>query len=78
MKVGQAVVLICKDSFMPPIGAVGEIVALVDMDGDYEVDFHDYPCPVPPGETWFIPYGWLIPLNGKPELIPTMQLMVTP
>lgn len=62
LKIGQVVALVGTDGFMPPIGAVGEVVGWDD--GDYEVAFADHPCPVPPGETWFAAPAWLVPLDG--------------
>ena len=61
-KPGQMVMLIGTDGFMPPLGAIGEIVAFDD--GDYDVLFPKHPCPVPPGITWCAPPTWLMPLGG--------------
>ena len=63
MKVGQMVMLISCDNFMPPLGACGEIVGALDSCGDHEVLFPHFLCPVPPGVTWEIPEVWLMPLN---------------
>ena len=63
MKIGQLVMLIGCDDFMPPLGAIGEIVGELDSYGDYEVLFPKYPCPVPPGITWETKKQWLMPLN---------------
>lgn len=62
MKIGQLVMLIGCDNFMPPLGAVGEIVGGIDSYGDHEVLFPKYPCPVQ-DTTWEIPAKWLMPLN---------------
>ncbi len=64
MNIGQVVMLIGTDGYMPPMGAVGCIVSPIDEDGDYEVHFELYPCPVPPDVTWFAHSSWLIPLSG--------------
>lgn len=62
---GQLVMLIGTDGYMPPMGAIGEIVG---YDGeDYEVFFPKHPCPVPPGLYWCALPSWLMPLNGKKE-----------
>ena len=63
MKIGQLVMLVGTDVFMPPLGAVGEIVGPLDEFGDYEVLFHRYPCPNPPGITWETQAHWLMPLD---------------
>ena len=66
MKVGQLVVLIGADGFMPPLGAVGEIVGPLDKCGDHEVLFPKHPCPVSE-PTWEVPARWLMPLNDGPQ-----------
>ena len=63
LKVGQLVMLIGCDAFMPPLGAVGEIVGPLDEFGDYEVLFPRHPCPVPPGVTWETQAHWLMPID---------------
>ena len=63
MKVGQLVMLVGTDGFMPPLGAIGEIVGLLDELGDHEVLFPGHPCPVPPGITWEAQAHWLMPLD---------------
>lgn len=71
MKVGQLVMLVGTDGFMPPLGAVGEIVGPLDEYGDHEVLFPLHPCPVPPGVTWEAQERWLMPLDDgeKPEML---------
>lgn len=71
MKIGQLVMLIGTDGFMPPLGAVGEIVGPLDKYSEHEVLFPRHPCPVPPGVTWEVPVKWLMPLNDgvKPEML---------
>lgn len=68
MKVGQLVMLVGTDGFMPPLGAVGEIVGPLDEYGDYEVLFPRHPCQVPPGITWEAQAQWLMPLNDGPSV----------
>lgn len=63
MKIGQLVMLVGTDKYMPPLGSVGEIVGPLDDQGDYEVLFYHHPCPVPPGITWETQAHWLIPLD---------------
>lgn len=66
MNIGQLVMLIGCDDFMPPLGACGEIVGELDSYGDHEVLFPKYLCPVQ-DITWEIPAKWLMPLNdGSP------------
>jgi hypothetical protein len=61
LKIGQLVMLVGSDGYMPPFGAIGEIVA---FDGEeYEVLFPRHPCPVPPGVTWFAEPSWLMPID---------------
>ena len=69
MKIGQLVMLIGTDGFMPPLGAVGEIVGPLDAYGDHTVLFPHYPCPVPPGVTWEAQAQWLMPLNDGPSVM---------
>ena len=71
MKVGQLVMLVGTDGFMPPLCAVGEIVGPLDEYGDHKVLFPRHPCPVPPGVTWEAQAHWLMPLNDgeKPEML---------
>ena len=49
------------DDYMPPIGAVGTIVAPVDDEGDLDVLFLGHPCPNPPGTFWCVPKCQLEP-----------------
>lgn len=63
MRVGQLVMLVGCDNFMPPLGSVGEIVGPLDEWGDHSVLFPDHPCPVPPGITWEVQARWLMPLD---------------
>lgn len=66
MRVGQRVMLIGTDGFMPPMGACGVIVGPLDWCGDHEVLFPDYPCPVSE-PTWEIPARWLMLIDdGQP------------
>lgn len=62
MKIGQKVMLIGVDNFMPPIGSVGFTLSAVDEDGDIWVDFPGHPCPVSEPE-WAIKAVWLMPIN---------------
>lgn len=62
MKIGQIVMLVGCDNFMPPLGAVGEIVGALDSFNDHEVLFYKYPCPVEE-ITGGIPAKWLMPLK---------------
>lgn len=71
MKIGQIVMLVGCDNFMPPLGAVGEIVGALDSFNDHEVMFHKYPCPVCE-ITWEIPAKWLMPL--KDETVSTEEI----
>ena len=70
MKVGQLVMLVGCDDFMPPLGAVGEIVGPLDGYGDHEVLFPRHLCPVCE-VIWEIPARWLMPLGdgGIPEML---------
>lgn len=68
MKIGQLVMLIGTDGFMPPLGSVGEIIGPLDEDGDYEVLFPNCRCPVPPGE-WFVQTRFLMPINEDPPKV---------
>lgn len=55
--------LVGSDGYMPPFGAIGEIIG---FDGDdYEVLFEKYPCPVGDEITWFAAPSWLMPI--KPD-----------
>lgn len=67
VNVGQIVLLIGTDGYMPPVGSVGEIVEPLDEQGDYAVLFDECPCPVPPGPWWYIPAMWLIPLDDEAQ-----------
>lgn len=57
----------------PPAGAYGEVIAPLDSEGDYEVLFPHYLCPVPPGEWWFIPAEGLIRIGDKPASATTRK-----
>ena len=61
LNIGQKVMLIGCDNYMPPLGAIGEIAGYED--GCYDVLFPKYPCPVPPGVTWCALPRWLMPLD---------------
>lgn len=65
--IGTLVLLVFDDCPLesPPVGAYGEVVSALDDDGDYEVLFPHHPCPVPPGEWWFIPASWLVRVGDK-------------
>ncbi|WP_314435818.1 hypothetical protein [Massilia timonae] len=65
MKVGQLVMLVGTDGYMPPMGAVGEIVKSFDGE-DYGVLFPRHPCPVESPE-WYVPPHMLMPIGGAPE-----------
>lgn len=58
MKVGDMVMLIGCDNFMPPCGVVGTIIRPFDGE-DFAVDFPSYPCPVESPE-WYVPPQWLM------------------
>jgi hypothetical protein len=69
MNVGDMVMLIGCDDFMPPIGSVGEIVG-TDLTGgifDFEVHFPDHPWPGsrvdPTWPNWLIPPYWLMKIE---------------
>lgn len=64
MRIGTNVCLVGTDGYMPPIGACGVIVEALDDMNDYGVEFHDYPCPNPPGTHWYAQAQWLVPLDG--------------
>lgn len=66
MRLGQAVMLVGTDGYMPPMGSVGEIVEAFDG-GDYGVAFERYPCPVPPETYWYVPPEYLMPINRNNE-----------
>jgi hypothetical protein len=70
MKVGQLVMLVGCDSFMPPLGTIGWIVGPLDGHGDHEVLFPRWPCPVHE-VTWEIPACWLMPVDDgeMPEML---------
>jgi len=38
----------------PPIGTVGVSVSGMDADGEYDIVFDDFPCPVPPDISWVV------------------------
>lgn len=62
MKIGDLVMLIGTDGFMPPLGAIGEIVG---WDGeDFEVEFPRHPCPALPGTYWCALPSWLVLIRG--------------
>jgi hypothetical protein len=65
-RVGQLVMLMAHDDYLPPIGAIGEIVGPLDADGDYEVMFPKHPCPVESPE-WYVRECFLAPVRGIPE-----------
>lgn len=67
MKRGQLVMLIGTDGFMPPMGAVGEIVKAFDGE-DYGVMFPRHPCPVESPE-WYVPPHMLMPIDGAPPAL---------
>lgn len=64
MKAGQLVMLVGTDGYMPPMGAVGEIVEPFDGE-DYGVLFPRHPCPVESPE-WYVPPHMLMPIGGAP------------
>lgn len=63
MRIGQRVMLIGTDGFMPPMGSIGTVQSPIYEDGDCEVLFPEYPCPNPPGITWVAHWTWLLPLS---------------
>ena len=67
MKRGQLVMLVGTDGFMPPMGAVGEIVEPFDGE-DYGVMFPRHPCQVESPE-WYVPPHMLMPINGLLDLL---------
>lgn len=72
MKLGQVVMLIGTDGYMPPMGAIGEIVEAFDGE-DYGVNFYEYPCPVPPEPYWYVPPKWLMPIDTSKDAADTNQ-----
>lgn len=68
MRIGQLVMLVGTDGYMPPLGAIGEIVGPLDEDGDYEVLFPQHLCPVPPGVTWAAQAHWLMPIDPPSKM----------
>jgi hypothetical protein len=77
MKLGQAVMLVGTEGFMPPMGSVGEIVEAFDGE-DYGVDFPKYPCPVPPEPYWYVPPRYLMPINRDEQPTTTNELAKEP
>lgn len=73
MRVGQLVMLIGTDGYMPPLGAVGEVVEPMDEDGDLGVLFPLHPCPNPPGIHWYAPPSWLMPIGSATGRIERQQ-----
>lgn len=67
MRVGQRVMLVGSDGYMPPFGAIGVIVGALDWMGDHEVWFPDHPCPVGDESTWDAHYSWLMPIDPPAE-----------
>lgn len=65
MKIGQLVMLVGTDGFMPPFGSIGEIVGPFDGE-DYEVEFPRHPCPAGPETWWYVPPSMLMPIDDKP------------
>lgn len=65
--VGSHVLLIGREQNMPPIGTVGVVIGCDDAGGrlDWEVEFPDYPCPVPPDITWFCDPQWLVKIEPR-------------
>ena len=63
LKIGQIVMLIGTDGYMPPIGSIGEVMGEIDSWGDHEVLFPSFPCPNPPGITWEAHSSWLMPIG---------------
>ena len=76
MKVGQLVMLVGTDGFMPPMGTVGEIVEAFDGE-DYGVLFPRHPCPVESPE-WYVPPSMLMPIGGPPVELrgSTMRMVI--
>ena len=73
-KIGQMVMLVGTDGFMPPFGAIGEVTG---YDGeDYDVLFPKHPCPVPPGITWCALPNWLMPIDGDRLLFSVIEGVV--
>lgn len=64
MNIGQLVMLIGTDGFMPPMGAIGQIVEGYDGE-DYGVDFPRHICPAGPEPYWYVPPNMLMPINGE-------------
>jgi len=62
MSPGQIVMLVVTEEYMPPYGAIGEIITGLDHDDDYEIEFFQYPCPVPPGTSWYAHKTWVVPV----------------
>jgi hypothetical protein len=64
--------LVGTDGYMPPFGALGQIVEPMDEDGDYGVLFFAHPCPNPPGIHWYAPPSWLMPIDGNEKQTETV------
>lgn len=47
----------------PPIGALGTVISGIDIYGEYDVMFDDYPCPTPPDPSWVTHKTMIIFLN---------------
>ena len=75
MKPGQLVMLIGTDGYMPPMGAVGEIVVAFDGE-DYGVMFPRHPCPVQSPE-WYVPPHMLMPIDSAKGVAPGCRHIVT-
>ena len=75
MKVGQLVMLVGTYGYMPPMGAVGEIVKPFDGE-DYGVMFPRHPCPVESPE-WYVPPSMLMPVGGDAHAAPGCRHVVT-
>lgn len=80
MKVGDLVMLIGTDGFMPNLGSIGEIVEPFDGE-DFGVLFPSWPCPVPPGIQWYVPPCWLMLIppesmsgNGVSSVLPLAEI----
>lgn len=75
MRVGDIVMLIGSDGFMPNLGALGVIVEPFDGE-DFGVMFPGWPCPVKPGLQWYVPPRWLMLIPPRPILsaLPSNEL----
>lgn len=53
----------------PPIGAVGEIISEIDKYGEYDVMFHDYPCPVQSDTGWVTHQSMIVFIDDDSDCV---------